>query len=59
MRRKVIITLFQKMTSLLWGGIAVSEILSIKIKKWMLTQEKFNKILRLQIVLSPKQYVIA
>ena len=59
MRRKVIITLFRKMTWLLWGGIAVSEILAIKIKKWMLTQEKFNKILRLQIVLSPKQYVIA
>ena len=59
MHLKVLITLFQKMLWFIGVGATVHEILAIKISKKMLTQQKFNKILRLQTLISPKQKVIA
>ena len=55
MHLKVLITLFQKMISFVGVGATVHEILAIKISKQMLTQQKFNKILRLQTLISLKQ----
>ena len=52
---KVLITLFQKMVWFIGVSATVHEILAIKISKKMLTQQKFNKILRLETLISPKQ----
>ena len=51
--------LFQKMLWFIgvWG--TAHEILAIKTSIKMLTQQKFNKNFRLQILISPKQLVIA
>ena len=37
----------------------IHEMIAIKISKKMMTQQKFSKILRLQTLISPKQYIIA
>ena len=52
MHLKVLIALFQKMVSLIGVRATIHE---IKISKRMLTQQKFNKILQFQILISPKQ----
>ena len=49
---KVFITLFEKMLWFIGVWATVHEILTIKISKKMLTQQKFNKIFRLQTVIS-------
>ena len=56
---KALITLFQKMLWIIGVLATVHEKLAIKILKKMLAQQKFNKILRLQTLISPKQKVIA
>ena len=45
---EVLITVYQKMIWFVGVWLAVHEILAIKISKTMLTQQKFNKILRFQ-----------
>ena len=52
---KVLITLIQKMTWFVGVSAIVHEILAIKIPKKMLTQQKFDKVLWLQTLISPKQ----
>ena len=54
MHLKVLITLFQKMIWLIGVWATISEILAIKISKKMLTVQEFNKIPRLQHLISPK-----
>ena len=55
----VLITLFQKMLWFIGVRATIHEILAIKISRQMLTHQKFNKILQLQTLIFPKQYVIA
>ena len=55
MHLKVLITLFQKMVWFLGDSATVLEILAIKILGKMLNQQKFNKFLLLQTLISPKQ----
>ena len=55
MHLKVLITLFQKMVWFLGDSATVHEILAIKILAKMLNQQKFNKFLLLQTLISPKQ----
>ena len=55
MHLKVLITLFQKMVWFLGDSATVQEILAIKILGKMLNQQKFNKFLLLQTLISPKQ----
>ena len=52
---KILITLFQKIIWFKGFWATAHEILAIKISKKMLTQQIFNKILRLQTLISPKQ----
>ena len=53
--KKIFITLIQKMIWFIGFWDTAYEILAIKISKRMLTQQKSNKILRLQTPISPKQ----
>ena len=55
MHLKVLITLFQKIVWFIWVPATVHKILAIKISKKRLNQQKFNKILQFQILISPKQ----
>ena len=55
---KVLITIFQKMISFIVVSATIYEILAIKISKKMLTHQKFNKIIRLQTLISPKHRVM-
>ena len=55
MHLKVLITLFQKMVWFLGDSATVHEILAIKILGKMLNQQKFNKFILLQTLISPKQ----
>ena len=55
MHLKVLFPLFQKIVWFIGAQATVHEILAIKVSKDMLTQQKFNKILRLQTLISPKQ----
>ena len=52
---KVLITLYQKMIWFIGVGAIVYEILATKISKKILIQQKFNKIYRLQTLISPEQ----
>ena len=54
---KVLITLFQKMQWFIGVWAIVHEILAIKISKKILTQQKCNKILWLQTLISPAAIV--
>ena len=56
---KVLFPLFQKMVGFIGIQATIHEILAIKISKKILSQQKCNKILRLQTLLSSKQYVMA
>ena len=51
---KDLFPLFQKMLWFIGVGATIHEILVIKISKKVLTQQKFNKILRVQTLISPK-----
>ena len=51
---KVLITVFQKMVRFIGAWATIHEILAIKISKEMLTQQKFNKTLRFQTLISQK-----
>ena len=51
---KILITVFQKMIWFIEVWATVHEILAIKISKTMLTQQKFNKVLRFQTLISSK-----
>ena len=53
MHPKVLFQLFQKMVSFIGVQATVYETLAIKISEKMLTQQKFNKILRLEALISP------
>ena len=55
MHLKVIIILLQKMIWFVGAWATIHEILAIKISIKMLTQQKSNKILRLQTLIYPKQ----
>ena len=55
---KVLITVFQKMVWFKGVRATVHEILAIKIPKTMLTQQKFNKTLRFQTLISSKHQII-
>ena len=55
MHLKVYITLFQKMTWFIGAWATVHVMLAIKLSKKMLTQQKPNKVFRLQALISPKQ----
>ena len=52
---KVLITLFQKMIWFIGVWATVYEILTIKVLKKMLSQQKFDKIVQLQTLMSPRQ----
>ena len=52
---KVLITLYQKMRWFIGVGAIVYQILATKISKKILIQQKFNKIYRLQTLISPEQ----
>ena len=52
---KVLITLYQKMIWFIGVGAIAYEILATKISKKILIQQKFNKIYRLQTLISPEQ----
>ena len=56
---KVIITLFQKMIWFLEVWATIHDILEFKISKKILTQQKFNKIIQIQTLISPKHKAIA
>ena len=51
---KVLITVFQKMMWFIGVWATVHEILAIKTSKMMLTQQRFNKVLRFQTLISSK-----
>ena len=51
---KVLITVFQKMIWFIWVWATAHEILAMKISKTMLTQQKFNKVLWFQEIISSK-----
>ena len=53
MHLKVLFRLFQKMVWFIGVQATVYKILAIKISEKMLTQQKFNKILRLETLISP------
>ena len=55
MHLKVLIALFQKMICFLGVWTTVHEVLAIKWSKNMLTQQKFNKLIWVQTVISLKQ----
>ena len=59
MHLKALIPLFQKTISLIGVWATVHEILAINVSKKMLSQQQFKKILWLQTLISPKQYVKA
>ena len=55
MQLKVFTKLFQKMVWFIGAWGTVHEILATQIPKKMLTQQKFHRIILLQILISPKQ----
>ena len=55
MRLEVLITLFQEMICFIGVWATVHEVLVINISKKMLTQQKCNKILEIQTLISLKQ----
>ena len=55
MHLKVLFPLYQKMVWFIGVQATVHEIMAIKISKKMLIQQKFNKILPLRTLISPKQ----